>query len=60
MNNRRKNEGEEELQVKLLEVTEDPTFGHKPIQSNKAPVMMRKLNIETKNKNCSGGKKILH
>ena len=35
MSNRRKYEGEEELQLQLLEVTQDPTFGESVPQRNK-------------------------
>ncbi len=40
MSNRRKYEGEEELQLKLLEVTEDPAFG-KPNRQHQGVLAVR-------------------
>ena len=40
MSNRRKNEGEEELQLQLLEVTQDPTFGKPSPQYRKVPAVV--------------------
>ena len=40
MSNRRKNEGEEELQLQLLEVTQDPTFGQQSPQYRKVPAVV--------------------
>ena len=46
MANRRKYEGEEEMQLKLLEVTEDPMFGKHVPQSNSALIVRGNITVD--------------
>jgi hypothetical protein len=40
MSNRRKYEGEEDLQLRLLEVTEDPTIGDRTLRKKKISILL--------------------
>ncbi len=46
MSDRRKYEGEEDLQLQLLEVTEDPTFGKHEPQRQRALTARGELDLE--------------
>ena len=60
MSNRRKDEGEEELQLQLLEVTQDPTFGKPAQQHNRLLVVRGESESDTPDDMNPPTVKVLH